>query len=144
MAVIEFDIAAFRAAYPQFANTATFTDATLQGYWDAAICYISDENYGYISGAKRERCLWLMTAHLAALSIIIASGQTPGMVNQATIDKITVTLQPPPIKTQFQWWLGLTPYGQQLLALLQANSVGGMYIGGAPEISAFRKVNGCF
>jgi hypothetical protein len=85
-----------------------------------------------------------MTAHLAAISVLIAAGQIPGLVQNATIDKITVGLTPPPIPNQFQWWLNITPYGQQLLAMLQVNSVGGFYIGGLPERSAIRKVYGIF
>lgn len=131
MSVITFDIAAFRAAFPQFTSDTTFPDATLQGYWDVAIVYISDVNYGYLSGASRERALNLLTAHLAALGVLIAAGQVPGLVSGSTVDKISVTLTPPPVKTQFEWWLSLTPYGQQLAALLSTWAVGGLYIRGA-------------
>lgn len=97
-----------------------------------------------LEGECRYRALTLLTAHLAALGVLIAAGQVPGLVQTATVDKVSVSLTPPPILTQFQWWLSLTPYGQQLLALLQVASVGGIYIGGLPEISAFRKVGGIF
>jgi hypothetical protein len=131
VSVITFDIAAFRAAFPQFANAGTFPDLTLQGYWDVAIVYISDVNYGYLSGGARERCLNLLTAHLAALGVLIAAGQVPGLVSGSTVDKISVTLTPPPVKDQFMWWLSLTPYGQQLAALLSTWAVGGLYIRGS-------------
>lgn len=139
-----FDIPAFRISYPAFANVDTFPDATLQMYFDTATCYVANENYGCLADDCRYRALTLMTAHLVALSVLIAAGQVPGMVQNATIDKVTVGLTPPPLPNQFQWWLGLTPYGQQLLALLQVSSVGGFYVGGLPERSAIRKVYGVF
>lgn len=140
-AVFTFDAAEFKAAFPAFAS---LDDSTLQGYWDAAICYVSPDNYGWLVDDCRLRALNLMTAHLAKLSEIIATGQLPGLEQSASIDKISVTMTPPPVKTQFQWWLSLTPYGQQLLALLMVRSVGGFYIGGLPERAAFRKVGGLF
>lgn len=139
-----FDIPAFRISYPAFADETLFPDATLQMYWDTATCYIDNLNWGWLRGDCRYKAITMMVAHLAALSVIIAGGQIPGLVQSATVDKITVSLTPPPLNNQFQWWLSLTPYGQQLLALLQVSSVGGFYIGGAPERSAFRQVGGGF
>lgn len=129
MATITFDVAAFRLQFPAFADPVAFPDATLQGYRDAATCYISADDYGYLNGDCRARALNLMTAHIAALSVIIAAGQTPGLVSGSTVDKISVTLTPPPVKDQWQWWLALTPYGQQLAALLAAKAVGGLFVG---------------
>jgi hypothetical protein len=126
-ASFEFDVGGFRLAFPLFTDP-PYTDDTLQGYWDVAVLYISDVDYGYLNGAARYRALNLMTAHLAALSDIINGGQTPGQVQSSTIDKISVTLTPPPNKTQFNWWLNLTGYGQQLAALLATRAVGGLFI----------------
>lgn len=148
--VITFNVAEFRLAFPAFASTETYPDALLQGNWDSAACIISPKDYGYLHGACRARALNLLTAHLTALGDIIKAGgsnpggNVPGLVQSATIDKVTVTLTPPPVKTQFAWWLSLTPYGQQLFALLQAKAVGGFVIGGLPEGAAFRKVGGMF
>lgn len=139
-----FDIPNFRIDYPAFSNATTFPDVTLQLYWDNATCYIDNLNYGYLNGDCRYQALTLMTAHLASLSVLIASGQIPGLVQTSTIDKISVGLTPPPLLNQFQWWLCITPYGQSLLALLQVSSVGGFYIGGLPERLAIRKVGGTF
>lgn len=139
-----FDLTAFRAAYPAFSNVTNFPDATLTGYWNTANCYICNDDYGYLRGSCRCHALDLMAAHIAALSVLIAAGQVPGLVQTATIDKISVGLTPPPLRTQFQWWLSLTPYGQQLLALLQVAGVGGLFAGGLPERSAIRKVYGIF
>lgn len=65
-------------------------------------------------------------------------------MNSATIDKVTIGVTPPPFPNQWQWWLSTTVYGANLLALLQANSVGGFYIGGWPQTSSFRNAGGVF
>ncbi len=142
--IIIFDPVEFRLRFPAFANPMVYPTVVLQRYWDMATCYISDLNYGWLHGKCRRLAIDLMLCHLLALNELIAAGQTPGLVNNATIDKVSVGLVPPPVKTQYQWWLSLTPYGQELLALLQVKSVGGFYIGGRPELSAFRKVGGRF
>lgn len=144
MTTLTFDVTLFREQFPAFANPTTFPDAMLQMYWDMATCYISDEDYGWLNDGCRQLALNLMTAHLTATSVLIANGQTSVLIQSSTIDKITVTLTPPPVKTPFRWWLMTTPYGIQLSGLLAANSAGGFYIGGRPELSAFRKVGGYF
>lgn len=144
MATIVFDVAAFRIAFPAFANETTYPDATLQAYWDAACCYISPADYGWLHGDCRARALNLMTAHLAALSTMIANGQAVGVGQSATVGAVSVSMVPPPIKSGFQYWLCTTPYGIQLWALLSAKAAGGLYVGGLPEKSAFRKVGGVF
>ncbi|CAH0447385.1 hypothetical protein LMG10661_03451 [Ralstonia syzygii subsp. syzygii] len=143
-ALIQFDVGAFRSAFPAFASETAYPDTLLSATWDAGTCYVSPENYGYLQGDCRARALNLMTAHLIALADIVKGGQTPGMVSAATIDKVQVTLTPPPVKSQWQWWLSLTPYGQQLLALLSSAAAGGFYISGLPEGSAFRRVGGIY
>lgn len=144
MADITFDIAAFRANFPAFASETAYPDETLQSFWDAATCYISATNYGYLNGDCRARALMLMTAHLIEISNLAKSGQATGVITSSTIDKISVAMQAPPSTNAWQYWLSITPYGMQLRALLEAKSVGGFYIGGSPERSAFRKVYGCF
>jgi hypothetical protein len=141
MAAVEFDINGFRAAYPAFAQT---DPVALNMYWSTAGIYINPNIYNCTNVTLLTQYLNLMTAHLAALSCLIAAGEAPGFVTSATVDKVTVAIQPPPETNQFQWWLNLTPYGQQLLALLQVQAVGGFYAGGLPELSAFRKVYGVF
>lgn len=139
-----FDVTTFRVQYPSFSNATLFPDVVLQQYWDAATCYISNSNYGNLGTCCTPLALNLMTAHLTQLSTIIANGQVPYLMQNATIDKVSVGLTPPPVPNQWQWWLNQTAYGQQLLALLKALSVGGFYAGGLPERDAFRKVYGTF
>ena len=143
--LLTFDETLFRAQVPQYANPVTYPNVLLQSYWDLAINYISNVgNYGSLQGNAREYAIDLMVAHLIYLAGLIAAGQVPGLMQNATIDKVTVGLTPPPLKNQFQWWLSLTPYGQQLLALLQVSSVGGFYIGGSPTLASLGRGRGCW
>ena len=142
--IFVYDDAVFRAAFPVFANTTTYPEATLQMYWNWATSYVSDVNYGWLQNASRDLALNLMTAHLVQVAGIIQAGQVPNLVQNSTIDKITVGLTPPPIPNQWQWWLNQTGYGQQLLALLQANSAGGFYPGGSAPRLGFRNAFGGF
>lgn len=143
MTTIIFDATNFRTQFAQFSSQVLFPDIRLQAYWDMATAYVSDQYGGcYIYALKLNQqrlALNLMTAHLAALSAMIAAGDTPGVMTAATIDKISVTLEPPPSTNNWKYWLNQTPYGQQLLALLQAASAGGFYFGAYPIVPAFRR-----
>ena len=147
MSTITLDPAAFRALFPQFADAAKWPDAALSIQFGAATGYVSADTYGDMPVAARTNALYLMTAHLLALGVIIAqnnySGQV-GVVQGAVVDHVQITLTPPPVKSQWQWWLNTTPYGAQLLGLLEAQAAGGFFVGGLPERAAFRKVGGIF
>jgi len=132
--MISLDIAKFKALFPLLAAT---LDATIETQWETANMYISNEvNDGMM--------IYLMTAHLIALSNMLSLGNAPMLLSGSTIDKESVTLVPPPVKSQFQWWLNTTAYGSQLSAMLKLQSVGGRLVGGSTERQAFRKVRGIF
>jgi hypothetical protein len=146
MAAIPFDVSTFRAMFPAFADDDKYSDQMLGMYYTQAGCYISnnDSPYVYLNGDCLALALNLMTAHLAYLNTLVTNGSVPGLVISAAIDMISTTLQAPPEKSQWQWWLNLSAYGQQLLGILQIKGVGGMYIGGRPERAAFRGAYGVF
>lgn len=142
--ILTFNYALFITQVPQYSNAIMYPQATLQNYWNVAINYITNTgNYGSLQGDARQYAINLFVAHLVYIAGLIAIGQVPGLMQTATIDKVTVGLTPPPLKNQFQWWLSVTPYGQQLLSLLQVNSVGGFYYP-SPQggISGFGAVRG--
>lgn len=149
---VTLDPATFRALFPEFADATAYPEAALQIRWDAeAVGYVSDENCGDLRDAKRAYAVQLMLAHLLRLSKLAASAGVggaalAGVVTAATIDKVSVTLAPPPARDAWGYWLAQTPYGQQLSAFLSAQAVGGFYIGGniPAERSAFRKAGGVF
>lgn len=136
--VLTFDYAQFIALIPEYSNVTKYPQATLQAYWNSAINYVCPiGNYGSLQGDKRQYALNLMTAHLIYIANLAAAGTVPYLMQNSTIDKVTVGLTPPPLDNQWQWWLMVSPYGQQLLALLQVNSVGGFYIGGSAVRPSF-------
>lgn len=138
-AILFFDYAAY-IANPQFSiysNPLSYPEIKLQAYWDNATNYISNVgNFGAIQGTQREYAIQLMLSHLIFLANLIylnntATGTVPYQLQSATIDKVTITATPPPNPNQFQWWMGLSPFGQELLAMLQIQTSGGEYFGGS-------------
>lgn len=137
-------IADFRTLFPQFANVVTYPDSLITAYFGIAECYIANEANPCLSDACLLHAIYLMTAHLLAIQDLANAGKTPGFVTSATVGSVSVSVQPPPQTDQWQWWLSLTPYGQQLLAMFQVAGAAGIYAGSLPERAAFRKVGGTF
>jgi len=138
MAAFTYNDQTFRSLFPAFANPATFSDCVLQAYFDAAGNYVSNSNYGFLAQAGSTLpALYLMTAHLAQLGMLISTGQGSGVLIEASIDKISVGLQQVALANQWQYWLNSTEYGKQLLAMLQVQAVGGFYTPGSLGRSGF-------
>lgn len=146
MTTVTFDPTTFRALFSAFANVTTYPDAVLQIRFDTATIYMSPDVWPCgMTEARLSYCLQLLTAHLQALSDILAGGGTAGIVIQSKVGDVSVGLASPPYGTDaWRYWLNLTPYGQQLLALLETLGAGGFYVGGLPETAAFRKFGGVF
>lgn len=133
-----FDLSAFRTAYPVFDSV---PDATVQAAATSALCLIGQD------GCECDAQQWqLMVAHLLYIQGQVATGNGgAGAVTSATIDKVSVAFAAPPFGTSaYKFWLFKSPYGGQLLAMLDRCSKGGVYVGGLPERSAFRSVGGVF
>lgn len=146
MATIYFNATNFRALFPAFANSIVYPDFRLQVYWDSATSYITDRYGGWYNGLNLKQqtlALNLMTAHLLYLSSQIAAddggGGAIGIETSASIDKISVAVQPPPAPNQWQYWLNTSAYGQQLLALLEIAAAGGRFYNPVPVFPAFRR-----
>lgn len=136
--MFEFDVEEFRVDYKQFADDETYPDDTLQRFWNTATVFISPYDCGVLNGDARLLAINLLTAHLAAISVRVNAGKLPNLPQSATVDKISVSMTPPPVNTQFAWWYNLTSYGAELLTLLEVAAVGGLFFGGAPNRAAFR------
>jgi hypothetical protein len=130
--------------FPAFADVLKYPDAAIEMWWTMATQYIYDYDNCLITGNTLQLALNLMTAHLAQSFTMIGNGQTTAVVTGATEGSVSVSLEPPPTKNLWQYWLATTPYGLQLMALLQSLVVGGFTIGGRPEASGFRRVYGVF
>ena len=140
-----FDVSNFRGLFPAFADTTVYPDDTLSAYWDRASVMIYPYDNWLISNGKLQYALDLLTAHIAAMATQIQNGNgAGGPVQSATEGSVSVSMLAPPAKDFWQFWLSKTPYGQELLALLEALCAGGFYCGGSPEGSAIRDVGGLF
>lgn len=149
MTATAFNAANFRAQFPEYADSTTYTDATLSAYWTMGTAYISQNNAGCnYTQAQAQLASDLICAHLAKLyasMVGTAAGDgagITGVVTGATEGSVNVTLAPPPTTTGFQYWLASTAYGQQLRALLKAVGAAGVFYGGGLERASFRKAGG--
>ena len=135
----------FRQQFMAFADTAKYPQANVSAKFDMATLYVSNVDWWAISGNTLLLALNLLTAHLMQLETEVLAGNTgSGVTTGATIDKITVTLQAPPVKNGWQHWLSQTQYGLQLWSLLSIKSAGGFIVGGSCERAGFRKGGGRF
>lgn len=129
MAVHELDITAFRALFPAFADATAYPDAAITVQWGMAELFICPVDGPLISGSALQGALNYMTAHLMQSAALLAQGTQGVVVRGSMVDKVQVQLEPPPVKSAWQWWLSTTPYGSTLWALLSAQAAGGFYIG---------------
>lgn len=143
MAQVLLDIPLFRAQFCAFKDQGLYPDSCITVNWDMATCYFQDNNPCFTDSCTR-LILNSLTAHLLELNNIITSGESVGVVTSATIDKVTVTLAPPPGEDQWDRRLSSTPYGAQAQALMQGQGAGGYMVYGTPNNSAFRKLGGVF
>lgn len=125
------DLAAFRAAYPEFASV---PDETVTAAAASTTCYIPNPT---------EEQTQLLTAHLLTIrGLNDQGGGGVGQLTSASIGSVSTTRAAPPSRNEFRYWLASTAYGSQLLACLARKTAGGRYLGGAPERSGFRKAGG--
>ncbi|MCO8160972.1 DUF4054 domain-containing protein [Pseudomonas sp. 21LCFQ010] len=131
-----FSLEGFRLRFPQFAHLD-----------DQQVLAAADDGRGFLADhgcACSEQQLRLMVAHLLELQQKAQAGGVVGQVTGAGVDKVSVSLAPPPSRDMWGYWLSLTGHGQQLQALLKACTAGGLYVGGRSERAAFRAVGGVF
>lgn len=131
-ATITVTVADFRTDFPEFSDTTRYPDSELQTFITQSMCYVSNVNYGVLRNNCRKLAIELMVAHLQTLQDRITSGQNAtGQIGSTSIDSVSVSIIAPPNKDQFDYWLGLTPYGQRYLMLLLAHAPAGLYFGGS-------------
>ena len=125
-----YDDVNFRNQFPAFENTTLFPPTQLEAWWTMGTAYINiDSNYPWNFKTKQlQLAIDLMCAHLAASFTLINNGIPSVIVTGTTEGSVTVSMQPPPNKTAFGWWLATTPYGSQLRALLRVVANVGFYV----------------
>ncbi len=132
--VITVTVDGMRQQLPYFADTTKYPNAVLAVDLDNAQNYISPLDLGPLKGNSRVYAVYLMAGHLQLLRDRLSKGQTgTGIKTGASVDKVSVTLTPPPFKDQYDYWLNLTPFGAELLFLLNSVTGAGWYVGGSDE-----------
>jgi hypothetical protein len=145
----------FRALFTVFSSETEYPEATLAAYWAVASDFIStyDSCFNNLNGNSLQLALDSLCAHITVLFTVdqdnVNEGEDPGqpgsIETSASVGSVSVSSLPPPVgNDQWRYWLNQTRYGQQLLALLAVKAVGGVYVGGLPERTGFRKAGGVF
>lgn len=110
MAVVIFDPAAFKVAYPQFAAV---SDGMLTNYFNLATLYLSNTDCSIVQDIpKRTTLLWLLTAHIAYLGGALNPDGQPGLVGRissATEGSVSVSTEMP--MTPSSAWFMQTQWG---------------------------------
>lgn len=123
-----------RVVLPYFADTTKYSDAMLTVALGNAQNYVSPLILGPLGESDRTYATYLMAGHLQLLSDKLNSGDlSVGNETSASVDRVSVSLTPPPNKNQFEFWLNQTPFGAQLLFLLNTVTGVGFFIGGSNE-----------
>jgi hypothetical protein len=123
MAVITFDVAAFRAAYSQFSD---ITDGQLENFWNVA-CLINQTNTdaSLVSDLEARRVLLnMLVCHLCTL--YQRGDGAVGTVSNATEGSVSTGFAAIPY-TQANWWYLQTRCGAAYWMAMAPYRTGGMY-----------------
>ena len=143
--MVTFDVALFRVQFPEFADAAAYPDAVLEACFMTAECFVLNESNPCLSDACLLLVLHALTAHICKLNDLNTNGGAVGIVTSASVGSVSVTAAEYPFGSDaWKYWMGLTVYGQQAMAILSGAAAGGLYFGGSPERSGFRRVGGGF
>lgn len=116
----------FIAQFPEFSE-----NPNIDRMIGRATNYV-DLHCGYICDKRKQYAIFLLTAHLLSLQNNIQNGDaTGGVQTGATIDKVSVSIAPPPYSNGFEYWLEQTQYGAELLALINILIATPDYVGGS-------------
>lgn len=118
----------FVEAFPEFAGVA---ETKITAMLERATCFITVEGNPIFGEKCAVFAYELVVAHLLTLLGKVETKTQTGFVSSSSIGSVSVSLVAPTNKTQLEYWLNQTPYGQQYLALLRAKTPTGMYLGGS-------------
>ena len=121
------DIAAFRAVFPEFGDSAKYPDAQVQYYLDFAVQSLRPEAWRNLL----ERGTGLFVAHYLAMSAISRAGTTPGrgqlgIVASKSVGPASISYDNSAISAQADagHW-ALTSYGLMYWELMRMVGTGG-------------------
>ena len=117
MAIITIDILTFRKKFPYFTEEIASDDQILGSYSNTVGIVALETGTINTDLATQTQMVYLATAHLLFLALNPSVGN--GMVNSASQGDESLGYQQRPVKNWFDYYLGLTPYGLQLLMIMQ-------------------------
>ena len=134
-------VAKFRIVCPEFANKAKYPDELLSLQLEIAQEYVSPVSGCNLSGSSRALAIYYMAAVLVKASALSPEGESlaaqdgAGITTSASIDRVSVSKALPDFgKSAFKYFLlKYPPYGDQLLALLNAKKAAGIFVNGSFE-----------
>lgn len=131
--VVIVSLAEFYSEYPEF-NTEEYKNICPAAFRQAKT-FISIKNGCRLAGEQRKMAIYLLTAHLSVLSHKNQTGQAGqgGLVASAAVGEVNVSYVQIPSMDMWSYWLAQTPYGLELLALLEALTAVPFYVGGSLE-----------
>ncbi len=133
--IVIVSLAEFYTEYPEF-NTEEYKNICPQCFRRAK-CAIKIQNKGRLRDCDRVNAIYLLTAHLSLLTYKNQTGQSggmgAGMVASAAVGEVNISYVQIPNLDMWSYWLALTPYGLDLLALLERLTSVPFYIGGSLE-----------
>lgn len=138
------NVSQFRINFPPYADETTYPDSLLNTQYTIGKCYMEDSSCVAGDPDCLEHMFDLMLAHLMYIRDEVNAGNNVGVVTAANEGDVSVTLAQPPVNDEFHYWYNSSPYGRQLIVLLEANAIGGTFVGGLPERKGFRKFAGGF
>ncbi|ELY5940592.1 DUF4054 domain-containing protein [Cronobacter malonaticus] len=111
MAIVVFDIEAFRERYPEFNSV---SDALLNAYFVEATVYLDNTDCSPVTDAAvRSVYLNMLVAHLAAINSGTGGQSASGLVGRVTSaseGSVSVSVDAGPSSAS-SWWYLQTPYG---------------------------------
>lgn len=111
MAIVAFDLASFRARYPEFSSV---PDPLMSAYFAEATIYLNNTDSSPVTNLPvRSLLLNMLTAHVAALNSGIDNTQASplvGRISQATEGSVSVSAEMGPPSGTSAWFMQ-TKYG---------------------------------
>lgn len=134
MAIVAFDLAAFRERYPEFD---TVSESLLNAYFVEATVYLNNTDSSPVTDvAVRAVYLNMLVAHLAALNSGVGGQSASGLVGRvasASEGSVSVSIGDVPTSNA-SWWYLQTPYGAACWQATAAYRVGFYVPGGSPSM----------
>lgn len=134
-------VQSFRLLFPQFADTATYSDPLLSFWISNAKQFVNEERWqaltDYGVGLVSAHFLTMLARDIKAAAFGAAPGEASGPISSKQVDKVSVSYdtQATALKDGGNW--NATSYGQQYLTQARLIGAGPVQVGqGADELTA--------